>query len=254
MSFIPNTTPLPNKIINGWLPKLSGSQLKVLLIVVRQTLGWLEDQSTGRRKEKDWISHKQLRARTGLSTVPVSNAVDFLVKNLLIEVLDEDGNLLKTKSERRDVGRRRKKLFYRLATTLKSKVVEEKLPYKVRKNATLESKKDKRNLLDKIVYIYKQKINEDSLLTETAKKKIETRLKTFTEENLITAIDKFSKDSWWMEHNSGRGIAWFFHSDDRIDQLMNIKPRKGVKGGTHKKDFRKEDYTGGKYGKRVTKG
>lgn len=254
MSFIPNTTPLPNKIINGWLPKLSGSQLKVLLIVVRQTLGWLEDKKTGRRKEKDWMTNTQLCEKTGLSQQAVTDSIAFLVENKLIDALDEIGNKLETRKKRREVGRKHKKIFYRLATTLKSRVDDAELPKKVVKNATLKSSNNKINSLDKIEYIYKQKINEGSLLTKAAKKKIRTRLKIFTENDLIKAINQFSKDSWWMSHNARRGIAWFFNSDDRIDQFMNIKPRKGVKGGTHKKDFRKEDYTGGKYAKRIKRG
>lgn len=254
MSFIPNTTPLPNRIINGWLPKLSGSQLKVLLIVVRQTLGWLEDQNTGRRKEKDWITSRQLCKKTGLSPQSVTDAIAFLVKNSLIEVLDEEGNKLETRKERQRVGRTHKKLFYRLATSLKNRVVNTELPKKLGKNASLKIRDNKRNLLDKIRYMYKQKINENSLLTETAKKKIKTRLKTFTEDDLIKAINQFSKDSWWMSHNAGRGIAWFFHTDDRIDQFINLKPRKTASNATHQKDFRKENYTGGKYAKRIKKG
>ena len=33
----------------------------------------------------------------------------------------------------------------------------------------------------------------------------------------------FSQEDWWMENNSHRGLAWFFHSDDRIDQFINLK-------------------------------
>ena len=81
--------------------------------------------------------------------------------------------------------------------------------------------------LDKINNIYKtfkEKINNGNRLTIKAKLKLKTRLKTFTEQDLLKAIDNFSKDSWWMEHNSNRGVAWFFHSDERIDGLINLKP------------------------------
>ena len=78
-----------------------------------------------------------------------------------------------------------------------------------------------------VIYIaYKEKINSLSRLTDEAKKKIQVRLKTYSEEDLLKAIDNFSKNNWWMEHNSKRGVAWFFHSEDRIDGFMNLEPEK----------------------------
>jgi len=64
---IPNSTQIPNEIINGWLPQLTESELKVLIIVARQTLGWIENKETGMRKEEDWMTQKQLMKKTGLS-------------------------------------------------------------------------------------------------------------------------------------------------------------------------------------------
>ena len=69
-----------------------------------------------------------------------------------------------------------------------------------------------------------KKIKSTSRLTQSAKLKITTRLKTFSVEELKTAIDQFSKDEWWVENNSNRGVAWFFHNDDRIDQFLNLEP------------------------------
>ena len=34
----------------------------------------------------------------------------------------------------------------------------------------------------------------------------------------------FSRDNWWMTHNAHRGVAWFFNSEDRIDQFLNLEP------------------------------
>ncbi len=71
---------------------------------------------------------------------------------------------------------------------------------------------------------YKKKICSSSRLTEKAKSKIATRLKTFSSDELYKAINNFSDSQWWMDKNSHRGVAWFFHSDDRIDQFLNLKP------------------------------
>ena len=80
--------------------------------------------------------------------------------------------------------------------------------------------------IQKIYGYYTRKIHNGSRLTEGSKLKIKTRLKLFSVEQLLEAIDRFSKNKWWMENNGKRGVAWFFHSDDRIDQFLNLEPEK----------------------------
>lgn len=58
-----------------------------------------------------------------------------------------------------------------------------------------------------------------------APEKIRARLKTFSVEDLKRGIDNFAADAWWMEHNGTRGVAWFFHSDTRSEQFLNLTPR-----------------------------
>jgi len=109
---LPNTTQVPNVILDQWLPRLKDVELRVLLIIIRQTLGWIEDYETGRRKEKDWISHYQLREKTGRKDRAISAAVKVLVEShRIIEALDERGNLLDTAQKRQMVGN---KIFYRI--------------------------------------------------------------------------------------------------------------------------------------------
>lgn len=74
-----------------------------------------------------------------------------------------------------------------------------------------------------IYNLYKLKINSSSRLLEKSKEKILTRLKSYKEEELTQAIENFAASEWWMENNNGRGVTWFFHSDDRIDQFLNLK-------------------------------
>ena len=68
------------------------------------------------------------------------------------------------------------------------------------------------------------------MLTDAAKEKIKTRLKTFSLQNLLLAIENFSKAEWWMTNNGVRGMAWFFHTDDRIEQFLNLKTEVKSKG------------------------
>lgn len=79
------------------------------------------------------------------------------------------------------------------------------------------------NIINNIYTYYTQKIYKTSKLTDEGKKKIITRLKSYSEEELLRAIDKFSSNSWWMERNSNQGIVWFFRSDDQVDRFLNLK-------------------------------
>jgi len=75
---------------------------------------------------------------------------------------------------------------------------------------------------------YNTHIHEGAKLLPKARSKIRTRLNTYTVADLIKAIDHFSNDPWWMEHNRERGMGWFFNSDERIEQFINLiqQPKK----------------------------
>jgi len=74
-----------------------------------------------------------------------------------------------------------------------------------------------------IYKLYLEKINSKARLTPGSIKKIQTRLKEYSPEDLKKAIVNFSRDTWWMKNNAHRGVAWFFHTEDRIDQFLNLK-------------------------------
>ncbi|MBI1289503.1 MAG: hypothetical protein GC178_18195 [Flavobacteriales bacterium] len=102
------TTPVPNGLFDEYLPKLKPAELKLLLIIIRQTWGW-KDQRTGKRKEKDWISGNQLREKTGCSKRALTDATAQLIKQKLIEVSGERGVSLSKPEERKG----KLRLFYR---------------------------------------------------------------------------------------------------------------------------------------------
>lgn len=85
--------------------------------------------------------------------------------------------------------------------------------------------KTKAEQVAEIAQTYNARIKEGSRLTEESKSKIRTRLKTYSVEEIRTAIHHFADDAWNMANNGGRGMAWFFHSDDRIDGFINLVPR-----------------------------
>ena len=94
------TTPVPNGLFDEHLPKLKPAELKLLLIIIRQTWGW-KDPRTGKRKQKDWISGSQLREKTGCSRRALTDATAGLLKKKLIQVTGEVGIQLRTAEERK---------------------------------------------------------------------------------------------------------------------------------------------------------
>jgi phage replication O-like protein O len=91
------STLIPNEVFDEYLPNLKLNELKVLLIILRQTIGY--------QKKQDWISSKQMEQKTGLSRRSISGAIDYLVTNNLITTSDEIGEKLCTPDERK--GRQR---------------------------------------------------------------------------------------------------------------------------------------------------
>lgn len=107
----PTFTQIPNDFLDNSITSLSGSALRVYLIVARQTFGWIEDRSTGRRKEKDWLTYEQLMDKTGVQQNSVARAIKELEEVNLLEVLFENGSPAPRGK------RERKKLFYRINTS-----------------------------------------------------------------------------------------------------------------------------------------
>ncbi len=108
---IPNTTPTPNELYNGEMKKMSDTELRVVLIVTRATLGWEVNHETGMRKQEDWLSKSQLIKKTGRGSTAITNAIEGCIKHKWVEARDKDGELLNTASKREKNGG---KIFYRL--------------------------------------------------------------------------------------------------------------------------------------------
>ncbi len=100
------TTMVPNELFDVHLPYLSLSELKVFLVIIRQTNGWI-DKRTGKRKVSDRISHSQFIRKTGLSRRVISSTIQKLISRGLIEVKNQKGDLVSNSEERRG-----KRLWY----------------------------------------------------------------------------------------------------------------------------------------------
>jgi phage replication O-like protein O len=94
------TTQVPNIVFDTLLPTLTESELKVLLVIVRQTYGW--------HKERDWISHSQFVKKTSLSRRSVSSALKSLSSKNIVSITDFKGEPLYYSWERKG----KKRLWY----------------------------------------------------------------------------------------------------------------------------------------------
>jgi hypothetical protein len=113
-----HTTPVPNVVFDHYLKELKVAELKVLMVIIRQTSGWRDLQTKSKRKEKDWISGSQLVMKTGCSKRAINSAIEELVQKNLINVLSESGAFLDTPEKRRG----QQKLFYCLSPSVLSPV------------------------------------------------------------------------------------------------------------------------------------
>ena len=111
--FADGAVPVPNALFDVVLPTLKDTELRVLLVVLRQTLGWRESRCLF--KERDWLTHAQLVRRTGRGSEAVSSAVAALVERGLIVVEDAAGVPLSTPEERR---RHLGRLYFRLGESV----------------------------------------------------------------------------------------------------------------------------------------
>ena len=88
----------PNKLYE-LLASLSEKEIKLLLIIIRQTAGW-RDPITQKRKERDYISHRFFMRVTGLSSKSVSSGLGLLLQKQLIAIETQSGNPITTEKER----------------------------------------------------------------------------------------------------------------------------------------------------------
>lgn len=94
------TTQVPNFLFDTHLKELTEAELKILLVTIRQTLGWF-DRATGKRKSRDRITHNQFKQKTGLSVRIISKTIKSLSRKKLIQITDFDGKELHQPKERK---------------------------------------------------------------------------------------------------------------------------------------------------------
>lgn len=96
---INSTTPVPNEFFT-YLPNLSDAEIRVILLVIRQTHGW-KDMKTQQRKLRDRMTYNFIIKKTGLYRSLLSKTIQSLIDLQLIIVTDHDGNKLDTPQKRK---------------------------------------------------------------------------------------------------------------------------------------------------------
>ena len=103
--------PVPARYFDEVMPFLTDAEWRVLCVIIRQTLGWIDRENLGSRKQRDWITQSQFREKTGKSRDSISRAIVGLLTHKLIMVETHDGELMHTARSRQQA---RARLYYRL--------------------------------------------------------------------------------------------------------------------------------------------
>lgn len=126
-----NTTQTPNRLFDVYLKSLSKSELKVLLVIIRRTVGFVSPYKAQERVKWAWISQSLFMAYTGLSNRSVSSAITSLLNKKMIEVKDEKGNSVHKNYQRRASSRLYFSSNLLLEKTKKNKVNENACNHRV---------------------------------------------------------------------------------------------------------------------------
>ena len=119
-----NITPIPNFIYSE-MKNMKDTDLRVVLLIARMTLGWVLDEETGMRKREDWISQSEIIKTIGRKRSSVSISLRKCIANHWIEARASNGKMLNSPRSRSAIGRGGK-IYFRMSDN--KKPVEEEKP------------------------------------------------------------------------------------------------------------------------------
>ena len=91
---------MPNSLFDTHLATLTEAELKIFLVIVRKTYGWINKKS-GERKKRDRISNAQFCSKTGMSKRIITKAIQSLAMKQLIQISDIKGGMLCMPADRK---------------------------------------------------------------------------------------------------------------------------------------------------------
>ena len=203
-----NTTPFPNYLLNEVMPILKDTEWRLLCVIVRQTLGW-KDATTGTRKSSDWMTRAQLIEKTGRNSEALSNALDSLIRQNVVEAQDGKGKSLRTPQERRQV---RGRTYYSLHPLLIQRL------NRVGTTSDNEHRESEHENAEKA---------STSSVFKAPHRKSEHReagKPNGTKENTKQTETKCSKVSLSSFHSMGKGGIREGMQEDRLFKIRNLPP------------------------------
>ena len=207
--------------------ELVGSEQKVLDCILRHTWGF--DRSSDRISIKQ-LEHGvgKIHNGTGLSRKQIIRALRSLVQkgfitsvkssianeySLVTEIHQEQGtkvnqsSVLTSPATGDETTLARDKRIHTIDNLSIERTIEEVYKYYLKK-----------------IFPGTREVSEHKIprLTESAKQKILDRLSDFPPGILQRAMNNFSVNEWQMRNNGTRGLKWFFNSEDRIQEFLNL--------------------------------
>ena len=221
----------------NWFVILQQSEIEILQTPTQIAVFSAIKSYSGNGKKKVGLSLRDIASRCKVSAEGVRSIVPKLVKLRLVKITGKEGRrggqvpmyqvstqLTVNYSKCQPSGQLNKSSVNWPTPSVKLSGTKYRQSKKVN-NTKVFRETEPTTEIEQIFSSYKEKINPNSRLLKTAREKVTTRLKEWSLEDLLKAIANFSKDWWWMEHNAHRGIRWFFDTDDRVEQFINLKPR-----------------------------
>jgi len=206
--YLPNTTQTPNDILDNSMKELSGSEFKVIMAILRKTLGW--------HKWADYISISQIMEATGLSNRQSINCVNSLEKKGFIRTKKSKRtttlitiNFTEASEESSQGGENSS-----LGSEESSLATGEKSSHTKHINKPTNYKHSE--LVD-----YWNECNKTNLrVTEGKRKQIKARLAKFTDTEIKSAIKARSESQWIKENNQHNNWDALFRNDDSLEKWL----------------------------------
>jgi phage replication O-like protein O len=204
---------------------IPGSEMRIIWAIWRKTWCWKDGD---RKKDFDWISITQFEKLTGIKRANIHTAIKSLLCKNIIAVENRNGKLFYGFNKRYNewvlckripIMQKHNKTVMQKHTQLLCKSIPTK------DSITKDTLKDKKYI--KILEKFNSLCKTSFRMTPEKKKQLESRLKTFSIEDIEQAIKNRLSDSSCMGQNS-TGKIWakdwnsLFRNDENLDRALNL--------------------------------
>lgn len=229
------------KIANEILEKLSqtyisANEWQVLIVILRRTYGF--------NKKSDWISNSQFSEATGIAKSNVTRVLNRLEKKRIVIRTDNTLSFNKNYAEWEDKKLSEqitpKKLSKQITKVIQTdnKVIQTDNKKLSEQIPTKEIKENIQNkYINKYIETYNELFKKTTKPTKGREKKLQLRLKVFTFDEILIALNNLGSSDWHRGNNDRGWIAdpdFLIRNDEQIDKWLNyqkVKNKGGQNGG-----------------------